>query len=202
MYVDEIEFQNVAGIRDTNGDLPALQFNTNMVIYYAQAIIGGVSLAEKLNHHNGNHLRWVPTYAGVFSSTNLVYPAGVTNTLNAALVQSQDIDSDGDGTPNGSDSTPIFVPGQVNFTMTLTNVPPLKALLIWDSIPAATNIVQYKTNLVSANWLTLTNFVSPAAVPPPTGWPLTNVLFDAVNPVQPKFYRVLLNPNSLNFNGP
>ncbi len=202
MYVDEIEFLNVSGIRDTNGDLPALQFNTNMVIYYAQAIIGGVSLAEKLNHHNGNHLRWVPTYAGVFSSTNLVYPAGVTNSLNAALVQSQDIDSDGDGTPNGSDPTPIFVPGQVNFIMTITNVPPLKALLTWDSIPAATNIVQFKTNLVSANWLTLTSFVSPAAVPPPTGWPLTNVGVDVVNPVQPKFYRILLNPNSVNFNGP
>ena len=39
---------------------------------------------RKLSHHNGNHLRWVPAYAGTFSSTNLVFPAGVTNTVNAA----------------------------------------------------------------------------------------------------------------------
>jgi len=173
-----------------------------MVIYYAQAIIGGVSLAEKLNHHNGNHLRWVPAYAGTFSSTNLVFPAGVTNQVNAALAQSSDIDSDGDGTPNGSDPSPFFNSSQVNFVMTLTNVPPLKALLTWDSIPAATNIVQYKTNMVSPNWFNLTNFVSPAAVPPPTGWPLTNVVFDVVNMAQPRFYRVLVCPNQVNLYGP
>jgi len=39
------------------------------VIYYAQAVMNGVSVAEKMNHKNSNRLRWVPMYAGYFSST-------------------------------------------------------------------------------------------------------------------------------------
>jgi hypothetical protein len=202
MYVDEIEFRDAATNRDGSGNLTALSFNTNVVIYYAQAIINGISFAQLLNHHNGDHLRWVPAYAGVFSSTNLVYPAGVTNTLNAALVQSSTLDSNGDGTPNNAESDPIFVPAQVNFTLILTNVPPLKARIQWDSIPASTNFVLYRTNLLSASWFTLTNFISPTNVPPLTGWPLTNVVFDTINPVQQKYYRVLVNPNTTDLYGP
>jgi len=172
------------------------------VIYYAQAVANGISLAHQLNHKNNDHLRWVSSYAGVYSSTNLVYPPGVTNTVNAALAQDSQIDSDGDGTPNGSDPTPFFVPTQMNFTMTLTNVPPKKVRLQWNSIPAATNSVLYKTNLLSVNWLTLTNFVSATNVPPLTGWPLTNTVFDTISPIQQKYYRVRLDPNSTSLYGP
>ena len=107
----------------------------------------------------------------------------------------------GDGTPNGSESDPIFVPGQVNFVMTMTNIPPLKARIRWNSIPASTNFVLYRTNMLSTSWFTLTNFTSPANMPPLTGWPLTNVVFDAVNPLQQKFYRVLVNPNTTDLYG-
>jgi len=207
MYVDEIEFRDFATNTDNNGNVKSLEFNTNtypnlLVIYYAQAMMNGFSVAKKLDGKNGNRLRWVPSYAGVFSSTNLVYPPGVTNVVNAALAQDPQIDSDGDGTPNGSDPTPFFVPAQMNFTMTLTNVPPQKVRLNWQSVPAATNYVFYKTNLVSATWLVFTNFISPTNVPPVGGWPLTNTVFDTISPVQQKYFRVRLDPNTANLYGP
>jgi hypothetical protein len=87
-----------------------------------------------------------------------VYPDGTTNTFNTALAQSSDTDSDGDGIVNSLDPTPFFVPSQVNFTVTTTNLPPLSARIEWTTIPNATNFVYYKTNLLAANWLAFTNF--------------------------------------------
>jgi hypothetical protein len=118
LYVDYLELRNYATNTDANGNVADLSFGTNLVIYYAQAMVNGISMAGKLNHKNSDHLRWLPAYAGYYSSTNLVYPAGVTNTINAALAASKSIDSDGDGTANGSDATPLFEPAQVAFTLT------------------------------------------------------------------------------------
>jgi hypothetical protein len=199
IYVDYLELQDRATNRDVNGNVSALVFNTNLVIYYAQAVINGSSVAEKLNHKNSNHLRWVPTYAGYFSSTNIVNPDGTTNTVNAALAQSTTIDSDGDGIVNANDPTPFFVSGNVNFTATLTNVPPLKVRLQWQTMPDATNYVFYKTNLLAANWLVLTNFITP---PAPPYAPITTNVLDSVNPAVQKFYRVRVDPNSTDFYGP
>jgi hypothetical protein len=196
LYVDYLELRNYATNTDANGNVADLSFGTNLVIYYAQAMVNGISMAGKLNHKNSDHLRWLPAYAGYYSSTNLVYPAGVTNTINAALAASKSIDSDGDGTANGSDATPLFEPAQVAFTLTLTNVPPLSSRLCWHSIPAATNSVLYTTNLLSANWQVLTNFVSATNVPPVYGWPLTNTVYAPVNPAQQKYFRVRVDPNT------
>ena len=79
---------------------------------FAQATVGGVSIAEKINNAslagaNGGRLLWVPQYAGYFSSTNLVYPDGSTNTVNAALAASKQVDSDGDGLANPA-TPPLF----------------------------------------------------------------------------------------------
>jgi len=199
IYVDYLELQDRATNRDGSGNVSALVFNTNLVIYYAQAVINGSSVAEKLNHKNSNHLRWVPTYAGYFSSTNIVNPDGTTNTVNTALAQSTTIDSDGDGIVNANDPTPFFVSGNVNFTATLTNVPPLKVRLQWQTMPDATNYVFYKTNLLAANWLVLTNFITP---PAPPYAPITTNVLDSVNPAVQKFYRVRVDPNSTDFYGP
>jgi hypothetical protein len=201
LYVDYLELLDYATNRDNSGDPTALTNNPGLFIYYAQAVQNGVSVADKLNHKNNDHLRWVPAYNGYFSSTNLVF-GGTTNAVNAALAQSTTLDSDGDGTANVGDSSPIFVSSEVAFTLTLTNVPPLKARLQWQSIPSATNYVFYKTNLVSANWLLLTNFVSATNVPPVGGWPVTNSVTDPVNPVQPRYYRVRVDPNSILTYGP
>jgi len=165
LYVDCLELRNYATNRDGSDNFyVAISNHPNFVIYYAEALIDGVSYAEELNHKNNNRLRWVSSYAGHFSSTNLVY-GGATNTVNTALAQSTSIDSDGDGLDNAADPTPFFLAGQLNFTLTLTNTPPLQAVLRWDTIPDATNSVYFRTNLTTANWQLLTNFISPLPYP-------------------------------------
>jgi hypothetical protein len=188
IYVDYLEFDDAAA-NETSYNFPALSINTNITIYFAQAVINGVSVAGKIdiasryNGANNGRLRWVPTY-------------GATNTFNAALAQSTD-DSDGDGIANGSDPTPFFLSSELSFTETLTNVPPLSVLLSWQTVPNATNFVYYKTNLASANWSLLqTNFslpVNPFISPQPYGSPATSVSVLDTNP-PPRYYKVTVQP--------
>jgi hypothetical protein len=201
LYVDYLELRDYATNRNANGDPTALTNNTGLVIYYAQAVQNGVSVADKLNHKNGDHLRWVSAYNGYFSSTNMIY-GGMTNVINTALAQSTLLDSDGDGVANASDPSPLFVPGQMVFTLSPTNVPPLKVQIKWQTIPNATNYILYTTNLASPNWLVLTNFISFTNVPPVGGWPVMTNVTDTVNPIQQKYYRLRVNPNSALYYGP
>jgi hypothetical protein len=210
LYVDELVLLDTATNFNAT-QVNALNISSNMVIYYADALLGnGASVASKLNHLNGNRLRWVAAYAGYFSSTNIVYPDGTTNTFNAALAQSPDIDSDGDGIPNGSDPTPFFVSSQVNFMLTLTNRPPPSVRLQWTTIPLATNYIYYRTNLLATNWLPLTTFdnyyyganvavtnsahMNSFVSPQPYPSSAANVwVFDAVTNMQ-RYYRVMVQP--------
>jgi hypothetical protein len=196
LYVDELVLLDYASYtnHDSSGNLPALVFNTNVVIYYAQAILAdGTSVAGKINQKNTNHLRWVPMYAGYFSSTNLVYPDGTTNTFNAALMESSSIDSDGDGNFNNTDPTPIFVAGQMNFKLTLTNQ---QALLSWQSVPGATNYIEYKTNLMSAAWINLaTNITSGSSA-------MSRLDTNPVGSSVSRFYRLRMDQNSTQLYGP
>ena len=210
LYVDKLVFQDQAtnGI-NTSFDFSANVFiNTNLMIYFAEAEVGGHSIAAKIDaasksgRNNGGRLRWVPAYAGYFSATNLFYPDGSTNTANAALASSTTIDSNGNGTPNASDSTPFFVSSQVNLTSTTTNIPPLTVVIQWDSIPGATNYVLYETNM-SGIWFPYTNFVSPSLVPPAGGWPIANTVFAPVDPSQPqRFYSIKVVPDNSLLYGP
>jgi len=209
IYVDRLVLLDFAGYTnrvDTN--ILTLSFNTNLVIYYAQALTGdGISVADKINGFNGNHLRWVPAYAGYFSSTNLVYPDGTTNAVNAALARSTTLDTNGDGNHNSTDPTPIFVPSQVQFMLFLTNS---QVKIQWTTIPRATNYIYFATNLMSPNWLPFTNFnnyyyganlsftnvgrLNYFTSPQPYPSSATNVwIFDAVTSM-PRFYRVMVLP--------
>ena len=158
LYVDYLEMRDYMTTFDSKGNLANLQFTPGMKIYYAQLIINGVSWAEKLDHKNSGGLNWVPDYAGTFSSTNLVYPDGTTNRLNLALVQSCDIDSNGNGIPNCQDPAPVLVSlPVVNLAAALTNLPPRAVALSWNSSPYATNSVFFSSSLSATNWQLLTN---------------------------------------------
>jgi len=169
LYVDSLELKDNAthGNATNNYNFPWLSINTNMMIYYAQALENGESVAEAIdresqNGGNGGRLRWVYSYAGYFSSTNLVYTnmdgSVTTNAWNTALAQSTDIDSDSDGIPNDLDPTPFFMPSEINLTVAFTNRPPPSAKIQWTTIPNATNFIYYTTSLPATNWLAFTNF--------------------------------------------
>ena len=159
LYVDYLELRNGLANFDSSGSLASLTFAPGMKIYYAQLMINGVSWAEKLNGKNGGGLNWVSTYAGAFSSTNLLYPDGTTNLLNLALVQSCDLDSNGNGIPNCLDPAPVFVTSQVVFAASLTNQPQRAVVLNWNSISYATNTIYFAPSVAAADWQVLTNFV-------------------------------------------
>ena len=218
LYVDYLELKDYATNGGRNGnsyDFPWLTINTNMVIYFAQAFINGQSVAENIDlagryqGANGGRLRWIPAYAGYYSSTQVGSADGSTNTVNAALANANDIDSNGNGIPNNLDPAPFFVPSGVNFAVTLTNSP-ARMKLQWTTIPLATNSIQYRTNLLLGTWTTLTNFDNyyfgtniPVATPAHVGWfvspqnypgGLTNVwIYDPVTNV-PHYYRVQVQP--------
>lgn len=125
LYVDSIEFQDYATNTDGNGNLLGVVIQPGMNIYYAQAIEGGVSIAEKLNGKfgagltNGGRFFWVSNYAGVYSSTNIPYPDNNTYIFNEALAISPDINSGG---PDGSGVTNGFLPNSKNPYPIPTNI--------------------------------------------------------------------------------
>ena len=215
LYVDRLVFSGYVNFNTRNNYTNLmLTFSNNLVLYYAQAInADGIDISDKLNGFNGNHLRWVPSYAGRFSSTSLVYPSGETNVLNTALITEPYYDSDGDGIFNAEDTTPLFVSSEVDFTVSFTNLPPQAVQLQWVTIPNATNYVYYTTNLLAPVWAPLTNFSqyyygTNLSVPNPThvNWfvspqsypgDATNVwVFDPVANT-PHFYKVMVQPNLL-----
>jgi hypothetical protein len=188
LYVDELVLLDYADYtnHDADGNLPALVINTNLngglVIYYSQAVAGdGTSVAVKLNHKNNDHLRWVTNHAGYFSSTNVTFGDGTTYPFNAALGQSYSGKTAPFGTIN---------PTNLIFTITMTNKPVPASLLQWQKVtPGAsyvTNYVFYKTNLIMANWLTLTNFITPAS----PAWPPAPVMMSDPVAGSMRAYRV------------
>jgi hypothetical protein len=82
MYVDQLVLSDYAGTNFAVGtNLPAISINTNMMIYYADAIsstgVGSstyTDVSSFLNHYNGNRLQWVQGYNGLFTSTNVTIP--------------------------------------------------------------------------------------------------------------------------------
>jgi hypothetical protein len=165
LYVDYLELRDYMTNFDGSGNLANLEFAPGMKLYYAQLMINGISFAERLNHQNGGALNWVSSYAGAFSGTNMYYPSsGTTNRLNLALVQSCDLDSNGNGIVNCQDPEPVFVASQVRLAAALTNtsstaVRSNAVVLSWNSIPYSTNFVFYTPSVTAPNWQVLTNFV-------------------------------------------
>jgi hypothetical protein len=205
IYVDRLELLGNSDYNSRVGEnIPSLLFNTNLVIYYADAVSDNADVSVKLNGFNTNHLIWMPMYAGYFSSTNILYPDGSTYAFNAALAQDSSIDSDGDGIVNSQDPTPFLVPSEVGpFGHYLTNSN-TKMAIIWHSVPNATNQVTFSTNLASLPpWIVVTNFISPPQVPPVGGWPITNLVLAPYNSAMPvNLYRISVWPNSTNVYGP
>jgi len=204
IYVDRLELAGYASyIWHQGTNMPALAFNTNLVIYYADCIDDNVGeVSELINGKNGNHLRWVPTYAGYFSSTNLVY-LGQTNTYNLALVESRDIDSNGNGIDNAFDPTPFFLTSMTG-PVVISNTPSGPLAISWNSIPHATNFVVYSTSGVMGSYtnlltnfstnnagpFTMSNFISPIPYPSP---PARVMIFTPV-PVSTRYYWPVVDP--------
>lgn len=204
IYVDCLEFKNVLtnGLYNNFDFSQWLSINTNLTIYFSQALINGISVAEKIDTasvhsgRNGGRLRWIPTFTGDFSSTNFVVN-GVTNSFNAALAESTDIDSNGNGVANAFDANP-FTPvplsaAQVKFSLVESNLPPKAAVLTWNTIPVASNFVYYSSSLTSTNWQLFTSFQSTGISG--TYYPVSVTDTNITKGI--RFYKVLVQPEVL-----
>jgi hypothetical protein len=180
LYVDYLEFLNAA----TNYN-DQLAIDDNIVIYFGNA---NISPGKLDGRHNG-HLRWVKSFTGPLSGTNIVYPSGRVYTFNAGLARDKDLDSDGDGIVNGEDPTPFFVEESIDLRIAYTNAPTPRALVSWWTLTGANNQVEYRANIASGSWQVLTNFTQTAA----SG----RVTIQAPIAGQTRFYRVRVQPPSL-----
>jgi hypothetical protein len=168
IYIDLISLADAA-TNHANNNYPAFNFDPGMKIYFGGALIGNTDISEKLNGANGGAFQWVSNWNnGPFSSTNLLYPSGTNYSFNRALVVSCDIDSNGNGIPNCQDPTPIPTPDTIAVRVKLTNAPSLKALVSWDAPAFSTNYLYTRTNLMSTNWLLVTNFIQGPIMTPVT----------------------------------
>jgi len=183
LYVDLLELRGAAAQRDANGDFAGLGIASNMKIYYADARIGGISVAEKMNGKNGGRLCWVSAYAGFNTSTNLIYPDGTTNAVNIALAQSCNLDSDGDGLVNCSDPTPILRPQDIGLTVVFVPGAVTRALVSWRAAALSEYSLDRADSASSTNWQLLTNFIQG-----PVSGPIT--VADPIDGAASRFYRV------------
>jgi hypothetical protein len=159
LYVDYLELVNYATNRDNAGEFTRLVVDPGMTVYFAQAIADGVSVAEKLDGKAGGRFVWLSSFnEGHFSSKQVVYPDGSTNRLNTALVESCTMDSDGDGTVNCLDLSPIVV-GAASAGTTSTRTENGKIEISWTAPAFSTNQLYWSDSLNSTNWQIVTNMI-------------------------------------------
>jgi hypothetical protein len=175
IYVDYLELQNDA--TNYNGTVAV---DPDFTIYFGDSNVDPV----RIEGVGGGRIKWVSGHTGAQSSTNILYPNGITYTFNAGLVRSMNRDDDGDGFENGIDCTPIPVPGFDTTGPQCPSPAPLalgsaKALassainlhialapggsdvvLHWDAPANSANAVEFTESLSEATWQTLTNFIN------------------------------------------
>ena len=192
LYVDYLQLENFATNINTS-----ILVESGFTLYFADANVS----PRKLSTLPG--IRWVHSFAGPFSSTNLTYPSGQVYTFNRGLVTSRDDDSDGDGIPNFFDDTPIFVEDDIALAVTTTaqsgggaggaslSGPDHDLVISWNALGAyATNILQYSESLEpDATWQTMTQLVS---------GPMTtrvHIMEPMPSTSGQRFYRVKVEPS-------
>ncbi|MBI3870751.1 MAG: hypothetical protein HY299_19650 [Verrucomicrobia bacterium] len=115
LYVDYLELRNFA----TNYQ-DSIVVDEGCRLYFANCSVSPLKVA----HSSEERVRWVSTYAGPASTTNIVYTVNAVNypvDLNLGLATLADIDSDNDGVQNSADTTPVWIPQQAQLAVILTN---------------------------------------------------------------------------------
>ena len=184
IYVDYIELFNAT--TNANGvDNSLFDIAPNLTIYFANANVP----VSRLDGAAGGRFRWVPSFTGPLSSTNITYPSGNTYTFNIALVTSTDLDSDGDDIVNALDPTPIFVAESAALFVSLAAVPERGVELSWRGLRYSSNSLEFKSSEVSG-WQVLTNFQMG-----PFSWPMKVMDPISTNNAS-RLYRLRVDPGT------
>jgi hypothetical protein len=183
IYVDYIELFNAT--TNVNGVVNSVfAIAPNLTIYFANANVP----ASRLDGAAGGRFRWVSSYTGPLSSTNITYPSGNTYTFNIALVTSTDLDSDGDGVANAIDPTPIYVAESAVLFVSLAAAPERCVELSWRALSYSSNYLEFRSSAQASGWQVLTNFHMG-----PFTWPVT--VMDAISTNNAsRLYRLRVDP--------
>ena len=159
IYVDYLEvLNNATNFNNVNPDELGLVIDPSLVLYFAHANTD----ASKLDGKQGNRIRWVKGFMGPLSTTNIVYPSGNVYPVNISLARHKDFDSDGDGTPNIKDSTPVYAQESINLRIA-QDAQPSRVLLSWQAVKDSISYIEFKPVIASTNaWQLLRSTNAPA----------------------------------------
>ena len=145
IYVDYLQIdstiaQSIADYINPIGDY---------TIYFADSNLP----AEQLDGLLDGRLRWVNSYAGSYSGVDLATPSGATSRVNRALLNSQVIDSNGNGIANAFDPDPFTInPVRVTFS---GGAKP-SAKVSWPAVAGGRYRLESSSRLDLPDWKTVT----------------------------------------------
>ena len=179
LYVDYLEIgpTYLANLSDY------VKVNPNLTIYFADSNMSASDLDGAL----GGRVRWVSEYAGSYSSVDVALPSGKSIRVNRQFIQSNKIDSDGDGIANGFDATPF---GGVKIQSVSAKAGTgVRVSLTWDSAAGVSYTIEYTTNLMKPTWQVVTTYRN-------TGGSNAPATVDDVLPqgAPERYYRIRYNP--------
>lgn len=167
LYVDYLEL----GVGVTN-DIPnSLQFDPNVVLYFADSNIPVEQLDGLFKDASApqGHLRWVSAFAGPNSSVDVVKRSeNQTVQMNRALRDSLKIDSDGDGIANKLDPFPLDAQAGAAAAFRLGFEKRASSLSIsWLAQAGESYVVEYTSDLGTGNWQVISTFKNSEATAQP-----------------------------------
>ena len=109
--------------------------------------------AEQLDGLLDGRLRWVNSYAGSYSGVDLATPSGVISRVNRALLNSQVIDSNGNGIANAYDADPFTI---TPVRVTLSSGANAAAKVSWPAVAGGRYRLESSSRLDLPDWKTVT----------------------------------------------
>ena len=154
LYVDYLQMQTSVSTDPES----VVWIDPGLTIYFANANVAPEQLDGKFN----GHLRWVKNYAGAASGTPVASRQGgyevKSITVNTALLNSQNLDSDADGLANAYDNWPFD--GVTLKDVQVVSETPLTVRFAWDAAGQTVYRVESTPTLQPAKWTTLTTLTN------------------------------------------
>jgi hypothetical protein len=188
MYVDYLEFSTnrILGLPSVAEDPEGyIVIEPGLTIYFAASNLN----AEDLDGRFEGRLRWVKSFAGPNSGVDVALRTGRTIRVNLGLVDSRNIDSDGDGLVNAYDIYPFDDVLITDFQVVSTR--PYTTQLSWRAAAQTTYYVERATDLARADWTVIA--VQRNAEADVRILTVTDAWTEGADPGQ-RFYRVRYEP--------